>query len=98
MPVSNSFRCLCKFANRAAMHHKGNYIVPEGMSNDYRMTVDPSLFHLFLHLLLFLAFEVNVDEVLFFGEHVPYGNEYFACDGHLYFHFALFLDRGFGYS
>ena len=33
MPVSNSFRCVCKFANRAAMHHKVNYIAPEGMSN-----------------------------------------------------------------
>ena len=32
MPVFNSFCSLCKFADRAMMHHKGNYIAAEGMS------------------------------------------------------------------
>ena len=42
MPVSNSFRCVCKFANRAAIHHKVNYIAPEGMSNGRQAIFDSS--------------------------------------------------------
>ena len=35
MPVSNSFLCICKFANPAFKHHKVNYIAQEGISNGY---------------------------------------------------------------
>ena len=42
MPVSNSPRYFCKFANRAAMHHKVNYIAPEGMSNGRQAIFDSS--------------------------------------------------------
>ncbi len=42
MPVSNSFRCVCKFVDRAAMHHKVNYIAPEGMSNGRQAIFDSS--------------------------------------------------------
>ena len=42
MPVSNSFRGVCKFANRAAVHHKDNYIAPEGMSNGRQAIFDSS--------------------------------------------------------
>lgn len=35
MPVSNSPMRVCKFAYRAAMLHKVNYIAQEGMANGY---------------------------------------------------------------
>jgi len=33
MPVSNPFPRIRKFVNRAAMHHKDNYVAREGISN-----------------------------------------------------------------
>lgn len=44
MPVSNSFPMRFKFANRAAMHHKDNYIASEGMSNGRQAIFDSSDF------------------------------------------------------
>ena len=67
MPVSNSFRCLCKFANRAMMHHKDNYIAPEGMSSGLYNRFRFKFLEFLLHLPLFLkSFEIDVDEVLLF--------------------------------
>ena len=65
MPVSNSFRCVCKFVDRAAMHHKVNYIAPEGMSNGRQAIFDSSCLIFFFHQSLFFeSLEIDVDEVL----------------------------------
>ena len=67
MPVSNSFHSLSKFASRATMHHKVNYITAEGMSgglyNRFRFKFLEFLHHL---PLLLKSFEIDVDEVLLF--------------------------------
>ena len=67
MPVSNSFRCLCKFANRAVMRHKDNYIAPEGiLSGLYNLFSFNSLKFLFHFAFLFKPFAIKVDEVFLF--------------------------------
>ena len=57
------------------MHHKVNYIKAEGMSggSDNRFWI--KIFQFLIHLpLFFKAFEIDVNEVLLFCEHVSYGN------------------------